>query len=67
VKVKKVVRKEIDHDADGVHVAGGINAVIAANVNESGSTHTRVSSRRRIVQKNGKTMVTEEHDEGEVE
>lgn len=67
MKVRKVVRKEIDHDSDGARVTGGVNAVIAANVNEPGPNHTRVSSRQRIVQTSGKTTVTEEHEIGEVE
>ena len=66
MKIRKVIRKELDHDADGVHVAGAVNAVVAANVNESGDSHTRVSSRQRIVQRKGKTTIDQD-TEGEVE
>lgn len=59
-----MIRKSLDHDADGVSVKGGVNAVIAANVNEKNST-TRVSSKQRIVQRAGKTTVTEEHSTDE--
>ena len=66
MKIKKVIRKELDHDQNGVHVAGGVNAVIAATVNEGRGSHTHVSSRQRIVQRKGKTTV-EEETEGEVQ
>lgn len=66
MKIRKVIRKELDHDADGVHVAGAVNAVVAADVNESGDSHTRVSSRQRIVQRKGKTTIDQD-TEGEVE
>jgi hypothetical protein len=46
----------------GVNVAKSINAVLAVNVNEPHSK-TSVSSRRRIVQRNGKTIV-DEYEEG---
>ncbi|MEA2477891.1 MAG: hypothetical protein QOC87_2090 [Actinomycetota bacterium] len=60
MRFKKVINEPIDHEVDGVHVTGGINAVVAANVNESGSSVTRVSSKQRIVQRNGKTEVFEQ-------
>lgn len=56
MKINKVIRKKLKGDS----VAGGVNAVIAANINEPGSTHTSVSSKQRIVQRNGKTIVHEE-------
>jgi hypothetical protein len=60
MRFKKVINEPIDQEVDGVHVTGGINAVITANVNESGSSVTRVSSKQRIVQRNGKTEVFEQ-------
>jgi hypothetical protein len=66
VKIKKVVQKKLDHDADGVRVAGTVNAVISASINEPGTSATSVSSRQRIVQRKGKTTV-EEETKGEVE
>ena len=58
MKFKKVINERIDEKKDGVNVAGGVNAVISANVGESGSK-TSVSSRQRIVQRDGKTEVFE--------
>jgi len=59
-----VLRKKLDSSEGGVHVAGGVNAVVAANVGEKGGSHTSVSSRQRIVQRNGKTVVDETEIEG---
>lgn len=56
MKVRKVFRKTPE---DGP-VAGAINAVVSANVNEPGTQHTRVSSHQRIVQRNGRTEIFEE-------
>ena len=63
MKIRKVIRKEVQHDDDGVSVAGGLNAVIAANVNESDSK-THISSRQRIVQRSGETVVESEQTDG---
>jgi hypothetical protein len=60
VKFLKVIRKRLDHSQDGVNVAGGIDAVISANVNEPGKTHTSVKSRQTIVQRGGRTERTDE-------
>ena len=59
VKLRKVIRRQIRSDADGVSVAGGIDAVVSANVNEPGSNRTTVRSKTRIVQRNGRTEVFE--------
>jgi len=48
--VRRVIKKRIRHDKDGVHVVGDIDAVIAANVGRGGSVSS-VSSRQRIVQR----------------
>jgi hypothetical protein len=45
-------------------VAGDVNAVIAANVEEGGS-RSHVSSRQRIVQRSGKTPETKEEKGGD--
>ncbi len=50
MRIRKVINEPIDVERDGVNIAGGVNAVVAANVNEPGST-TSVSSRQRIVQR----------------
>jgi hypothetical protein len=60
VKFRKVIQRAIRHDKDGVSVAGGLNAVVNANVNEPGETKTSVRSHTRIVQRNGRTEVFEQ-------
>ncbi len=59
MKIRKVISKPFSHTDEDVNVAGGINAAVSANVNEPGPSHTRVSSRQRIVQRNGRTEVFE--------
>lgn len=59
MKIRKVVSRTFGHDGKDVNVAGAINAVASADVNEADS-HTRVSSRQRVVQRNGRTEVFEE-------
>ena len=60
MRINRIIRKKLDDDSAGQAVAGGVNAVISANVNEPGHSHTSVSSKQRIVQRNGKTIVHEE-------
>jgi hypothetical protein len=65
VKLRKVIQKRVAQDADGISVAGGLDAVVSASVNEPGTTETRVRSKTRIVQRNGRTEVFEtESDTG---
>ena len=59
VKLRKVIQRRIRAEADGVSAAGGIDAVVSANVNEPGSNQTSVRSKTRIVQRNGRTEVFE--------
>lgn len=59
MRFKKVIRRVLDEHRDGVDIAGGVNAVVAVNDGEDGTT-TRVSSRQRIVQRDGETVVHEE-------
>jgi hypothetical protein len=54
MKFNKVIRKRIEHSKDGVNVAGAIDAAIAVNVNESGTSHSSVHSDTPIVQRSGK-------------
>jgi hypothetical protein len=69
VDIRKIINEAIDEERDGVRVTGGVNAVVAATVNESGASAgrsrsvSRVSSRQRIVQRNGETVVHEHHVE----
>jgi hypothetical protein len=65
MKLRKVIQKRLRRDGDGVSVAGGLNAVVSASVNEPGRSETSVHSRTRIVQRNGRTEVFEtESDTG---
>ncbi|MEA2434278.1 MAG: hypothetical protein QOG54_1735 [Actinomycetota bacterium] len=59
MKYRKVINEPIEVDEDGVTIRGGVNAVIAATVNEGNS---RVSSHQkvRVVQRNGITEVFEQ-------
>jgi hypothetical protein len=61
VKFRKIIQRRIGHHGKAVNAVGDVNAVISANVNE-GSSHSHVStrSRQRIVQRSGRTKVTEE-------
>jgi hypothetical protein len=52
--VRKVIKRRIRHEKDGVNVAADIDAVIAVNTGQPGQTsRNRVRSRRRIVQRSG--------------
>jgi hypothetical protein len=58
MRIRKVIQKRIEHQSDGVNIAGSINGAFSANVNESGSeTHLRTRSSNRIVQRGGKTQI----------
>ncbi len=58
MKIRKIVQKTFRGKASDV--AGSLTAVIAANVNERGGSHTHVSSRQRIVHRSGRTEIDEE-------
>ena len=62
MKIRKLINKRLEHDADGVQISGAVNAAVSANVNEPGST-THASSRQRIVQREGRTVVESEERE----
>jgi hypothetical protein len=60
MRVAEIIRRRIRKSSDGVDFAGDINAAIAANVGERGtSTHAQSSSSQRIVQRSGRTHVSE--------
>lgn len=63
MKINKIIQRRIRRDKDGVNVAADVNAAVAANVNESKSQHTHVSSHQRIVQRDGRTVVSEQRTE----
>jgi hypothetical protein len=60
VNIRKVFRRRVRHEGNGVNVAADINAVVSANVNEPGS-RSSVRSRQRIVQRSGRVP---EHERG---
>jgi hypothetical protein len=62
MKLRKVIEKRLRHEGHGLHVGGNVNAVIAANVNESGRAKTRVSSRQHVVQRAGRTEVFDDEE-----
>jgi hypothetical protein len=54
-----VIRRNLRHSDKGVSIAGDINAVIAANVNEPGSSHVSASSTQRSDER-GASMTDQE-------
>jgi hypothetical protein len=68
MNLRKIISKQIRREGDGVNVAGDVNAVVSANVDESSPSTNAVSrrTRTRIVQRGGKTEVAETTvDDGE--
>jgi hypothetical protein len=61
MKFRKIIRKSFLRNGR-TNVAGGVNGVVAATVNES-SAKTSVHSSQRIVQRSGTTDIREEHTE----
>jgi hypothetical protein len=53
MNIRRVFRKRIKRDVGNVHLDADVNAVVAGNVGERGSTSS-VSSRQRIVQRAGR-------------
>ncbi|MFL5896125.1 MAG: hypothetical protein ACJ76Z_13575 [Thermoleophilaceae bacterium] len=63
MRLRKVITRRLRRDSAGVNVAGDLNAVVSAAVNERGVTRTKASSHTRVVQRDGRT----EHFESQVE
>ena len=61
MKLSEIINRRIRHSQDGVNVVADVNAVVAGTVNEPGRT-TSVSSRQRIVQRDGRTETTTEKE-----
>jgi len=62
VKFRKIIGRPIRQIRDGLDVVGDVNAVVAANVDERGST-TDVSSTQRVVQRSSQTKGARVTDE----
>ena len=66
MRIRRVVQKRIQQQADGLNVAGSINAVISGNVGESGSvSHLKTRSSNRIVQRGGTTQIVSDQQTDE--
>ena len=60
MRILRVINRRFAKRGAGGSVAGAVNVVAAANVDEAGPSSTRVSSRQRIVQRGGRTVVVSE-------
>lgn len=60
--MRKVVRKRVRRTEGGVNIVGDVNAVVASHARRgAGEVGASARQRVRIVQRNGRTLVTEEH------
>ena len=69
MRIRKIVHKPVKLDREGIHLAGGLDAVINANIGGSGS-HSSTTSHQvtRIVQQGRKSRPdTGEQKDKEVE
>ncbi|MFP5351950.1 MAG: hypothetical protein ACLGIB_05235 [Actinomycetota bacterium] len=68
MRYRKVIDEKVATSEEGTSIAGAVNAVIAANVNEPGS-RTRVSRKQKIkvAQRGGHTEVHETTSESKGE
>ena len=57
MKLRRIISKRIEREADGFNVHAALDAVIAANVNEP-SGDTFVSREQHIVQRSRKTKTS---------
>jgi hypothetical protein len=61
VNIRKVIERRIRREGKGVNAVGDVSGVISANVGQGSSrTHVSTRSRQRVVQRSGRTHVTEE-------
>jgi hypothetical protein len=65
MRLSKVISKTLRREGNGAQVAGRIDAAIAANVNEQGATRSRTKTRQRIVQRSGRTVVSQQRTEND--
>lgn len=63
--MRRVIRRRLEKNGQGRNVVGDIQGVIAANVGRRGQrTGVSTKSHVRVVQRGGRTEVTESCDEG---
>jgi hypothetical protein len=65
MRLSKVISKTLRREGKAAQVAGRIDAAIAANVNEQRTTRSRIKTRQRIVQRSGRTVVSEQRTEND--
>jgi hypothetical protein len=64
VRIHKVLSQTLRKAGRGINAEADVDAVISANVGEPEKTNrTHVSSRKRVVQRSGRTVVSEEKRE----
>ena len=54
MRINKVIQKRLRRRGDGVNVVGDVNAAVADNVGEGGTSRSRIASRQSIVQRSSK-------------
>ncbi len=60
MNLRKVISRRFHRTGSAGQVAGDVNAVVSANIGEPGSvSHTSSRHRTRVVQRSGKTVVSE--------
>ena len=65
MRLSKVISKTLRREGNAAQVAGRIDAAIAANVNEQRTSRSRTKTRLRIVQRSGRTVVSEQRTEND--
>jgi hypothetical protein len=65
MRLSKVISKTLRREGNAAQVAGRIDAAIAANVNEQRTTCSRTKTRQQIVQRSGRTVVSERRTEND--
>jgi len=56
VQISEIIRRRIRQSKGGVDVVADVNAAVAGSVDERGGSRASVSTRRRIVQRSGRTV-----------
>jgi hypothetical protein len=60
MNIRKIIQRRIRSSGGGVNAVGDVDAAISANIGKSGgSSHLSTRSRKRVVQRSGRTQVSE--------